>query len=91
MREEANTWERLLVGSSHDEREEKILQYIVHRLKSDARLKDVVQEEYVRRNVSQEELDEVIGNPELVRAARQHMESTLEDHRAGGHPLSSDR
>jgi hypothetical protein len=36
-----------------------------------------VEEEYVRRNASEEEVNEVICDPELVRAAREHMESAL--------------
>ena len=37
----------------------------------------VVEEEYVRRNVSADGVDDVICNPELVHAAREHMESAL--------------
>ncbi|CAN5871504.1 hypothetical protein BH18ACT11_BH18ACT11_00270 [soil metagenome] len=77
MQEGENAWEYLFVGSSHDEREEKVLHYIMHRIKSGAHLADVVEEEYVRRNASQKKIDEVISNPELVHAARQHMESAL--------------
>jgi hypothetical protein len=56
------------------EREEKVLRYIVHRLDEDARLHDVLQETYVRRNCTQEMVDEIIRNPELVHACREHLE-----------------
>jgi len=56
------------------EREEKVLRYIVHRLDEEARLRDVLQEPYVRRNCTQEMVDEIIRNPELVHACREHME-----------------
>jgi hypothetical protein len=71
-------WEYLLVGPPHDERKERILGYVVHRVKAGAHLGDVVEEDYVRRNASREEVDEVICDPELVHAAREHIESALE-------------
>ena len=71
------TWEYLFVGSPRDQREEKVLSYVLHRMKAGGRLKDVVKEEYVRRNASEEQVDEVICNPELVHAARENMESAL--------------
>jgi hypothetical protein len=34
----------------------------------------VLQKPYVRRNCTQEEIDEIVRNPELVRARREHTE-----------------
>ena len=68
-------WEQLMFGREHGpraEREEKVLRYIVHRLDEEARLRDVLQETYVRRNCTQEMVDEIIRNPELVHACREH-------------------
>ena len=57
------------------EREEKVLRYIVHRLdEEDAHLRDVLQETYVRRNCTQEMVDEIVRNPELVHSCREHLE-----------------
>jgi hypothetical protein len=57
------------------EREEKVLRYIVHRLdEEEVRLHDVLQETYVRRNCTQEMVDEIIRNPELVHACRESLE-----------------
>jgi hypothetical protein len=70
-------WEQLMFGREHGpraEREEKVLRYIVHRLDEEARLHDVLQETYVRRNCTQEMVDEIIRNPELVHACREHLE-----------------
>jgi hypothetical protein len=70
-------WERLMFGREHGpraEREEKVLRYIVHRLDEEAHLRDVLQETYVRRNCTQEMVDEIIRNPELVHACREHLE-----------------
>ena len=74
-------WEQLMFGREHGpraEREEKVLRYIVHRLDEEARLHDVLQETYVRRNCTQEMVDEIIRNPELVHACREHLERVFE-------------
>jgi hypothetical protein len=57
------------------QREEKVLRYIVHRLdEEDVHLHDVLQETYVRRNCTQEMVDEIVRNPELVHSCREHLE-----------------
>ena len=44
---------RMFFGNSnHTEREEKVLEYIIHRMSKGTRLHDVMQEDYVRRNCS---------------------------------------
>lgn len=62
---------------SRAEREEKVLQYIIHRINEDAELHEVLQEDYVLRNCSQAEIAEIINNPELIHAAREHLEQTF--------------
>jgi hypothetical protein len=69
--------ERLMFGRQHGsraEREEKVLQYILHRVDEDADLHDVLQEPYVRRNYSQGEIEKIIMNPELVHHCREQLE-----------------
>jgi hypothetical protein len=66
-------WDRLLGRSHHSPREEKVMEYIIHRLGEGATLQEVIQEEYVRRNASPAEIDEICSRPELVHAAREHM------------------
>jgi hypothetical protein len=64
--EQRSNWERMVFGTGHGfraEREEKVLRYINHRIDADADLRDVLQEPYVRRNCSQEEIDEILRNP----------------------------
>lgn len=46
--------------------ENKVLQYVIHRVKVGAHLNDVVEEEYVQRNASQREIEQIIRDPELV-------------------------
>ena len=67
-------WDRLLGRSDHSPREERIIEYIIHRLGEGASLPEVIQEEYVRRNASPAEIEEICSRPELVQAAREHME-----------------
>jgi hypothetical protein len=62
---------------SRAEREEKVLRYTIHRINEDANLHAVLREPYVQSNCSQAEIDEIESNPELVHAARQHMEQAF--------------
>jgi len=62
---------------SRAEREEKVLRYVIHRINEDADLGEVLEEPYVRRNCSEVEIDEIRNNPELVHAAREHMEQVF--------------
>jgi len=59
------------------EREEKVLRYIIHRVNESAPLHDVVREDYVRRNCSQAKIDEIVNDPELVHACREHLWQTF--------------
>jgi hypothetical protein len=62
---------------SRAEREEKVLRYIIHRINEDAALHEVLREPYVQRNCSQSEIDEIESSPELIHAAREHMEQAF--------------
>jgi nucleotide-binding universal stress UspA family protein len=65
-------WEMLL-GDHRSEREQRVLEYVVHRVGDGAHLADVVREEYVRRNASPAEVEDICANPRLVEAARREM------------------
>ena len=70
---------RMLFGdSARNKREEKVLQYVIHRMSKDERLHDVIQEDYVRRNSSQSEIERIANDPELVHACREHLWRTFE-------------
>jgi hypothetical protein len=62
---------------SRAEREEKVLRYIIHRINEDTGLHEVLREPYVQRNWSEAEIYEIVSNPELVHAARKHMEQAF--------------
>jgi hypothetical protein len=76
MAERRSFWQRLFGGrgtSSLSQRQEKVLQYIIGRINEGAPLPEVLQEEYVRRNSSQAELEQIIRSPELIGAAREQL------------------
>jgi hypothetical protein len=69
---------RMFFGSSNRaEREEKVLQYIIHRISEETPLREVMQEDYVRRNCSQDEIHKILNDPELVHACREHLWRTF--------------
>jgi hypothetical protein len=78
MTKEHSVFGQFFFGNpSRAEREEKVLRYVVHRINEDADLHEVLREPYVKRNCSQAEIDEIINNPNLVHAAREHMEQVF--------------
>jgi hypothetical protein len=76
---ERSLWAQLFFDGnpSQAEREEKVLRYIIHRVDADADLREVLREPYVRRNCSQGEIDEILSNPELIHACREHLEEAF--------------
>jgi nucleotide-binding universal stress UspA family protein len=69
----------MLFGPYPSEREEKVLEYIIHRLGDGADLEDIVQEQYVRRHASPDEIEDILDNPRLVEGARKKMEKDFEE------------
>lgn len=71
-------WERAWIrmfgdGSRRSVRMEKVISYVAHRLDDGARLEEVVQEEYVRRQTSPDELEQILDDRRIVEAARRRM------------------
>jgi hypothetical protein len=66
-------WEILLSGRASTEREQKVLEYVCHRVGYGAHLRNVMQEEYVRRNASPNEIQDILDNPKLVETAHEKM------------------
>ena len=83
MSEENSSFFDRLLGTNQEssERERKVLEYIIHRVNDGAHLRDVTQEEYVRRNASQAEIDDILQNPRLVHSVHEQMR---EDFAEGG-------
>jgi hypothetical protein len=75
----ASSLRKIFLGSHvRPEREEKVLRYVIHRANEGALLHDVVEEDYVRRNCSQAEIEKIVQDPELVHACREHLWRTFE-------------
>ena len=65
-------WARIF-GSGESAQEQRALEYIVHRISEDGRLEDIVEEEYVRRTLTPEQIDDVVSNPRIVEAAHERL------------------
>ena len=65
--------ELLLSGRGDTERERKVLEYICHRVGNGVHFREVMQEAYVRRNTSPEEVRNILDNPRVVEAAHEKM------------------
>lgn len=74
-------FERLFAGSPRAARENKVREYIVHRTCHGALLNDVLQEEYVKRGCSQNELNEILRDPRLIREEREELQRFFKDGR----------
>jgi hypothetical protein len=71
--ERQSFWDRLFNLSYHSEREERVIEYVIHRIGDGAHLRDVLGEEYVRRNASPVEIEQILENPKLIETAHEKM------------------
>ena len=87
-------WDRFFGGSFsggnyQEERERRVIEYIVHRIGEGGRLGDIVQEEYVRRHVSQDEVQDILDSPELIEAAHEKLREEFSSGRLDPKPPPS--
>jgi hypothetical protein len=77
MSERRSFWRRLFGGgdaSSLSERQQKVMRYLIERMdKGGVPLQEALREDYVRRNLSRDEVRQVVGHPEFVQAARERL------------------
>jgi hypothetical protein len=77
MSERRSFWQRLFGGgdtSSLSERQQKVMRYLIERMdKGGMPLQEALQEDYVRRNLSRDEVRQVVSHPEFVQAARERL------------------
>jgi hypothetical protein len=70
-------WDMLFSGAFLEQydrdRERKVIEYICYRVGEGAHLRDVLQEEYVRRYASLAELEDLLDNPRLIEAAHDQL------------------
>ncbi len=75
-------WDRVWMrmfgdGSRRSVRMEKVISYVAHRLDDGARLDEAIQDEYVRRQVSPDELQQILDDRRIIEAARRRMHREL--------------
>ena len=76
MSEQRSFWQRLFgrTGSSSlSPRQQKVSDYIIARMEKDVPLRQVLREDYVRRNCSQAEVERLVSAPEFIESARQRL------------------
>jgi prepilin-type processing-associated H-X9-DG protein len=66
-------WDRLFGTNNRSGRQDKVLEYVIHRIEDGANLREVLQEEYVRRNATTEEVQSILENPRLIEAAGEQL------------------
>ena len=76
MSERPSFWQRLFgrTGtSSLSPRQQKVSDYIIARMENDVPFRQALQEDYVRRNSSQAELEKIVSSPEFLETARERL------------------
>jgi hypothetical protein len=76
MTERRSFWQRLFgrTGtSSLSQRQKRVLRYIIGRMDENVPLQEALQEDFVRRNCSRAEVEQIINNPEFIGAARERL------------------
>jgi hypothetical protein len=76
MSEQRSFWQRLFGGtgtSSLSPRQQKVSDYIIGRMEKDVPFRQVLREDYVRRNSSQAEVEKIVSSPEFIETARERL------------------
>ena len=66
-------WDRLFGTNNRSGRQDKVLEYVIHRVQDGANLREVLQDEYVRSNATIEEVQRILENPRLIEAAGEQL------------------
>ena len=86
MSERPSFWQRLFgrTGSSSlSPRQQKVSDFIIARMENDVPFRQVLKEDYVRRNASQAEVEQIVSSPEFIEAARERL-GRLSSRRSSG-------
>jgi hypothetical protein len=82
-------FDRLLSSDGYSE-EDKVREYISHRIRNGANLREVLQEEYVLRNTTQTEREEIVRDPRVVQQSREGLKQYFESEElAPEHPTAA--
>ncbi len=82
-------FERLLSNDSHTE-EDKVREYIGHRIRGGANLREVLKDEYVLRNTTQNERERIIRDPRVIEQSREGLNQDFDSEElAPEHPTAA--
>jgi hypothetical protein len=82
-------FDRILSSDGYSE-EDKVREYISHRIRNGANLREVLQEEYVLRNTTQTEREEIVRDPRVVQQSREGLKQYFESEElAPEHPTAA--
>ena len=87
-KQDKSFFDRLLSSDSYSE-EDKVREYISHRIRNGANLREVLQEEYVLRNTTQTEREEIIRDPRVVRQSREGLNQYFESEELAPEPSTA--
>ncbi len=76
MSEQRSFWQRLFGGpgsSSLSPRQQKVSDYILGRMENEVPFRQVLREDYVRRNCSKAEVEQIVSSPEFIESARERL------------------
>ena len=80
MSEQRSFWQRLFGragGPSLSPRQQKVSDYIIARMEKEVPFRQVLTEDYVRRNASQSEIERIVSSPEFIETARERLGETF--------------
>jgi hypothetical protein len=86
MSEQRSFWQRLFGragNSSLSPRQQKVSDYIIARMEKDVPFRQVLEEDYVRRNASQAEIERIVSSPEFLETARERLGETFRSEEFG--------
>lgn len=73
----------LLDDLATDEAEERVVEYVIREVNNGRRLSDVLSDPFVRNRLSQERIDHVLENPEVVGALEQQISESFQKREFG--------
>lgn len=68
----------LLDDLATDEAEERVVEYVIREVNNGRRLSEVLRDPFVRNRLSQERIDRVLENPEVVGALEQQISDSFQ-------------
>ena len=76
MSERPSFWQRLFGrtrSSSLSARQQKVSDYMIARMEEEVPLQEVIGEDYVRRNCSEAEVEQIVSTPEFIERPRERL------------------